>query len=272
MGPDLTIAARPASSPACRPTSTPCRLQLLRQHLWLDVLHGDRLPRRPCHHRVDLPDRLPDPRLSRPLHADAASRLRVLPPGTGTSSTWCGCSCSPASMSGARAPNAAAQPLAGTAKARALPRCGPLLRRDRHCFGAAHCARRTTPWRKTTVHCECRSLAALPAAVRAAARASFSPASCAPAALRALRARLFLCGCGRWAGLFVIFISGFIVVFAALTVEIALSAALLGACAVVGAADPDHDARSAAPGEGPADRAPISPQGRRGPPASGEAP
>ena len=29
------------------------------------------------HHRHDLPDRLPDPRLSRPLHAQAASRLRV---------------------------------------------------------------------------------------------------------------------------------------------------------------------------------------------------
>ena len=43
-----------------------------------DVLHGDRLPWRPCHHRLDLPDRLPVPRHGRPVHADAASRLRVL--------------------------------------------------------------------------------------------------------------------------------------------------------------------------------------------------
>ena len=33
-----------------------------RQHLRRDLLHGDRLPRRPCDHRHDLPDRLPDPR------------------------------------------------------------------------------------------------------------------------------------------------------------------------------------------------------------------
>ena len=52
---------------------------------------------------IDLPDRVPDPRLRRALHADPASRLRILPPGTGTSSTWCGCSCSPASMCGAAA-------------------------------------------------------------------------------------------------------------------------------------------------------------------------
>ena len=34
------------------------------------------LPRLPCHHRHDLPCRLPGPRLSRPLHAGAAFRLR----------------------------------------------------------------------------------------------------------------------------------------------------------------------------------------------------
>ncbi len=38
------------------------RLPLQRQHLRRDLLHGDRLPRRPCHHRLDLPDRLPGPR------------------------------------------------------------------------------------------------------------------------------------------------------------------------------------------------------------------
>ncbi len=38
----------------------------------VDVLHGDRLPRRARHHRHDLPDRLPVPRDGRPVHADAA--------------------------------------------------------------------------------------------------------------------------------------------------------------------------------------------------------
>ena len=47
-----------------------------RQHLWLDLLHGDRLPRLPRAHRHDLPDRLPVPRLQGPLHARAAFRLR----------------------------------------------------------------------------------------------------------------------------------------------------------------------------------------------------
>ena len=34
-----------------------------RQYLYLDLLHGDRLPRLPRHRRHDLPDRLPGPRL-----------------------------------------------------------------------------------------------------------------------------------------------------------------------------------------------------------------
>ena len=48
-----------------------------RQHLRRHLLHGDRLPRRPCHHRLDLPDRLPDARHGRPFHPDPASRLRI---------------------------------------------------------------------------------------------------------------------------------------------------------------------------------------------------
>ena len=72
-----------------------------RQHLWRDLLHGDRLPRLPCHHRHDLPDRLPgaapSPATSR-RRSISASKPR---PGTGTSSTSSGCSCSPASTSGA---------------------------------------------------------------------------------------------------------------------------------------------------------------------------
>ena len=81
----------------------PCRVQLQRQHLRRHLLHGDRLPRRPCADRHDLPDRVPDPRLSRPLHAARSTSASSSPPGTGTSSTWCGSSCSPASMCGARA-------------------------------------------------------------------------------------------------------------------------------------------------------------------------
>ena len=72
-----------------------------RQHLRRDLLHGDRLPRLPRDHRHDLPDRLPDPRHRRPLHAASSISASSSPPGTGTSSTWCGCSCSPASMCGA---------------------------------------------------------------------------------------------------------------------------------------------------------------------------
>ncbi len=50
---------------------------LLELDLRRDLLHGDRLPRRPCHHRHDLPDRLPGARPGRPVHAAAASRLRI---------------------------------------------------------------------------------------------------------------------------------------------------------------------------------------------------
>ena len=79
----------------------PRGVPLFRQHLRRDVLHGDRLPRRPRHHRLDLPDRLPVPR-ARPASSRRPSiSASNSPPGTGTSSTWCGCSCSPASMCGA---------------------------------------------------------------------------------------------------------------------------------------------------------------------------
>ena len=54
----------------------PRRLRLQGQHLRRDLLHGDRLPRLPRAHRHDLPARLPDPRDARPLHAEAAFRLR----------------------------------------------------------------------------------------------------------------------------------------------------------------------------------------------------
>src|SRR5882762_8162439 len=53
-------------------------LSLFRQHLRRHLLHGDRLPWRPRDHRLDLSDRLPDPRLSGPFHAGAAPGLRVL--------------------------------------------------------------------------------------------------------------------------------------------------------------------------------------------------
>ena len=49
---------------------------LPRQHLRLDLLHGDRLPRLPRHHRHHLPDRLLVPRPGRPLQARPPFRLR----------------------------------------------------------------------------------------------------------------------------------------------------------------------------------------------------
>ena len=76
---------------------------LQRQHLRRRLLHGDRLPRRPCDHRLDLPDRLPDPRAGRTLQCRSSISASSSPPGTGISSTWCGCSCSPAYMCGAPA-------------------------------------------------------------------------------------------------------------------------------------------------------------------------
>ena len=47
-----------------------------RQHLSLDLLHGDRLPRLPRHRRHDLPDRLLSARGEGRLHPQAAFRLR----------------------------------------------------------------------------------------------------------------------------------------------------------------------------------------------------
>ena len=43
----------------------------------LELLHADRLPRLPCLHRDDLPDRLHGARAARPVHAAPASRVRV---------------------------------------------------------------------------------------------------------------------------------------------------------------------------------------------------
>ena len=79
-------------------------LQLRRPQLRLDILHGDGLPRRARDHRHDLPCCL-----SRPSDAMAHSRRSSTSgsrrlPGTGTSSTWSGCSSSPASTSGAPEP------------------------------------------------------------------------------------------------------------------------------------------------------------------------
>ena len=54
----------------------PCRLRLLGQHLRRQLLHGDRLPRCPCHHRDDLPLCLHVAGDPGRLHARAACRLR----------------------------------------------------------------------------------------------------------------------------------------------------------------------------------------------------
>ncbi len=67
------------------------------QRLWRVLLHGDGLPRRPRHHRHHLPGGVPvaaDCRADSPPPSISASKRR---PGIGTSSTWCGCSCSPSS-------------------------------------------------------------------------------------------------------------------------------------------------------------------------------
>ena len=77
------------------------RLLLFGQHLRRHLLHGDGLPRLPRDHRHDLPDREPGPRPGRPAHRRAITSASSLPPGTGTSSTWSGCSCLPRSTSGA---------------------------------------------------------------------------------------------------------------------------------------------------------------------------
>ena len=76
-------------------------VRLFRQHLWRDVLHGDRLPWLPCHDRHDLPDRLPAARVWPASSRRSSTSASNSPPGTGTSSTWCGCSCSSASTCGA---------------------------------------------------------------------------------------------------------------------------------------------------------------------------
>ena len=99
-GPVADHPARHRPSPASRPRIQPRRLRLHRQHLRRHLLHGDRLPRLPRHHRHDLPDRLPVARLSRAISRRTIISASKPPPGTGTSSTWSGCSCSPRSMSG----------------------------------------------------------------------------------------------------------------------------------------------------------------------------
>ena len=103
MGPGADHPARPhlhlRAGLRIRARGVPLQRQYLRRHL----LHGDRLPRRPCDHRLDLPDRLPGPRAQRPIQSRPSISASSSPPGTGISSTWCGCSCSPAYMCGAPA-------------------------------------------------------------------------------------------------------------------------------------------------------------------------
>ena len=54
-----------------------CAIRLQRLDLWLDLLHGHGLPWLPCHHRHDLPDRLPRAGICRPVHAETTSRFRI---------------------------------------------------------------------------------------------------------------------------------------------------------------------------------------------------
>ena len=52
------------------------RLQVCGPHLWLHILHGDRVPRCACHHRHAVPARLPVPGDEGSLHAQTAFRVR----------------------------------------------------------------------------------------------------------------------------------------------------------------------------------------------------
>ena len=52
-------------------------LPLQRQHLRRHLLYGDGFPWRPRHHRLDLPDCLPDACPCRPFHSETAPRLRI---------------------------------------------------------------------------------------------------------------------------------------------------------------------------------------------------
>ena len=76
-GLDRSPSCSVSPSLACRPSNIRTRVSLQRQHLRCDVFHGDRFPRRACDHRFDLPDRLSGSRHGRPVHYQAASRLRV---------------------------------------------------------------------------------------------------------------------------------------------------------------------------------------------------
>ncbi len=67
-----------------------------------DVFMATGFPRRARDHRHDLPARVPAARDEGPLHAEAALRVRGGGLVLAFSSTWTGCSCSPASTCGAR--------------------------------------------------------------------------------------------------------------------------------------------------------------------------
>ena len=105
-----------------------------RRHLSVHLLPRHRLPRLPRHRRHLLPDRLLVPRAAPTSSRRSGISASRPPPGTGISSTWSGCSCSPASTGGAPARSsrrtdarAGAQPapsLLHVALACRCPRCG----------------------------------------------------------------------------------------------------------------------------------------------------
>ena len=77
MGPVADDRARPPLHLRAGLRIRPRRLRLQRQHLRRHLLHGDGLPWRARDHRHDLPRRVPVRAYLGPLHAAAASRLRV---------------------------------------------------------------------------------------------------------------------------------------------------------------------------------------------------
>ena len=207
----------------------PRRVRLPRGHLSLDLLHGDRVPRLPRHHRHHLPEpcacSAPSPAISSPTSISASRRR----PGTGISSTWSGCSCSSASIGGGQRRAS----YAGGSAARGGGACRRFPAGIRCCGGA------------------CLPLPAMrqgPPVLRAAD---------GRAALRRLRPRFRRTDAGDGPALFVVLILGAVVVGLAILRRDPVRAADLGSCRAVGAAGRSA-ARSCCCGpQGVADRAAL---------------
>ena len=240
------------------------RLPLSRQHLRRDLLHGDRLPRLPCADRHDLPDRLPDPRLSRPFHADPASRLRVRRLVLALRRRGVAV---PVRLHLCVGRRRASARIASTDETAGPIRKGrrtaaPFVSRRGHRLGSAiEGHRHAVTNRRSTCRAHARARCRCPRCGKGKLFDGFLT----------LAPRCEACGldysfvdAGDGPAVFVMFIAGFIVVGSALVVEVMYEPpywvhAVLWLPLIL-----LHDARAAAADEGPAGRAAVSPQGRRG--------